>query len=392
MNSIIKDILYITKDYLLYSKDIKKIEQVVFYVLSILENIYDKKIISKYIYFEIVEQIISKEFPYLNKNYKFIMTKNRRKYLKSRIKCLQNKPQYEQRSIEWHEQRKNSIGASELASIFNKNPFLSYNKFLLKKIQFNEESINEKQPNKLNIYCQHGIKYENVVQMIYCNRNNIELLEFGSIEDENYKWLRASPDGITTKGTMLEIKVPLSREIFGLPPINYWYQIQQQLKVCKLNECDFLECKIEEYSSWNQFIKDTYDNKIYLSNNNLEKGVIIEYININEENPWNRFGYIYPESLKLSLEEIYMWNMQNKMFLDKSENRKYIRIIPWKLIKYSCIKIYRNRSWWKNNFNIIEIFWNSVINYRNNGYKHLIKEYKPKNKKELFEYSFLSDD
>lgn len=391
---IIKDIKYITKDYLLYyssSNRTKTINEIVVYVINILENIYDKAIMNKYIYPEIIEQIISKEFPYINKHYKFKMTKNRLKYLKSRLKCLQNKPQSQQRSIEWHEQRKNSIGASELSSIFNKNPFCSYHKYLLKKIQYNIENTSKKESTKLNIYCHHGIKYEEIVQMIYCDRNNVKLLEFGSIQDEKYDWLRASPDGITTNGTMLEIKVPLSREIFGLPPIYYWYQMQHQMKVCKLNECDFLECKIEEYS-WDNFINDTYNNKMYLSNNNLEKGVIIEYLNLDENDPWNKFGYIYPNSIQMTLEDIYKWNKQHKINIDNDKSKQYIRIIPWKLVKYSCVKIYRNRYWWKNNFRKIEDFWNNVLNYRQNGYQELIKEYKPRKKKmELTEYLFIDD-
>lgn len=395
MSNIVQEIKDISKDYLLFSNSNQKMSNIIIYVLSILENIYDKNTIKKYLYPEIIEQIISKEIPYLNQKYKFFLTKNRKKYLKSRIKCLQNKPQNQQRSDQWHEQRKNSIGASELSSVFNKNPFCSYNKFLLKKIQSNEpieENIN-KTSSKLNIYCQHGIKYEEIVQKIYSDRNSVTMLEFGSIQDETYTWLRASPDGITTKGTMLEIKVPLKRNIFGLPPIYYWYQMQHQMKVCKLNECDFLECRIEEYNSWNHFLEDSKPTQFHISKtHNLEKGVIIEYINIEEEDPWNKFGYVYPPSIKLDLNEIYKWNQSIKIELNNDANKQYTRIIPWKLIEYSCIKIYRNRHWWNTNFEKINTFWDDVLYYRTNDYKHLIKKRKTKQKKEqIVEYAFIED-
>ena len=34
--------------------------------------------------------------------------------------------------------------------------------------------------------------------------------------------------------------------------------MQQQLEVCDLNRCDFLECKIVEYS-WNEFVEDNFN-------------------------------------------------------------------------------------------------------------------------------------
>ena len=62
-------------------------------------------------------------------------------------------------------------------------------------------------------------------------------------------------------------------------------------------------------------------------------------------------------------------------------------------------KVYKNNEWWKNNFNLIENFWNLVIYYRKNGITELInKNNKKKNinsenykKKNIDTYTFLSD-
>jgi len=388
-HSIISDMKNIARDYYKESS-LKTMNDMVDYTICILEQMYDKTIIKKYIYREIIEQILSLEYRHLNNNYKLKLNKNRIRYLKSRVKYLQNKPQNEQRTDKWYEDRKNSIGASELACIFNKSPFCSYNKYLLKKIGYIEPISKD---DKVSIHCLHGIKYEEIVQKIYCKRNNVTLLEFGSIQDEKYEWLRASPDGITTNGTMLEIKVPLSRKIEGLPPNYYWYQMQHQMKVCKLNECDFLECKIDEYTSWNEFIKDSKEGCNYISNNHLEKGVIIEYLNNHETDPWNKFGYVYPDNINMNLNEIYEWNLKIKHDLEQDINKQYTRIIPWKLKEYSCIKIYRNRHWWKEQFNIIETFWDDVLLYRECGYDSLLSTKKTRKKtiKEI-EYAFISDD
>ena len=116
---------------------------------------------------------------------------------------------------------------------------------------------------------------------------------------------------------MLEIKCPYTREIKGIPPIYYWYQMQQQLKVCKLNECDFLECNIKEYNSWYEFENDNYNGDYTKNSMNLEKGVIIEYLNVNEEDPWNIYGYIYPPKLDMTINEIYDWHKKIQIDLEK---------------------------------------------------------------------------
>ena len=40
---------------------------------------------------------------------------------------------------------------------------------------------------------------------------------------------------------MLEVKNPVSREITGMPKKAYWAQMEIQMEVWDLNECDFLE-------------------------------------------------------------------------------------------------------------------------------------------------------
>jgi len=201
---------------------------------------------------------------------------------------------------------------------------------------------------------------------------------------------------------MLEIKVPLKRKIYGTPPIYYWYQMQHQLQVCKLNKCDFLECKIEEYNSWNEFLEDKHKNNSNRTINDLEKGIIIEYINNDEMNPSKKRSWIYPKHIDMSIEDTYKWISDTKQNLSNDTSLEFSRIIPWKLVEYSCFRVYKNNEWWKNNFNLIENFWNLVIYYRKNGITELINQNnKKKNmrtintekqkKKNIDTYTFLSD-
>ena len=45
---------------------------------------------------------------------------------------------------------------------------------------------------------------------------------------------------------MLEIKNIVNREINGIPKKEYWIQMQLQMEVCDLGECDFLETRFKE--------------------------------------------------------------------------------------------------------------------------------------------------
>ena len=387
--SLLDDICECSLDYIRYADKRFNSENVTDYVCEFLLSIYGSKF-KKYIYPEIIEQIICNKFPYLNnKKFLFKLTDKSKQRLKDRFKILKDKPQAKQRSKEWYDKRFNTIGASELASIFGKSPFTSYPKYLLKKIGYEAPKKND----SLSIHCLHGIRYEDIAIMLYELRNNVDVHEFGSIDDESIDYLAASPDGITPSGTMLEIKCPLSRNIIGIPPIYYWYQMQQQLKVCKLNKCDFLECKIVEYNCWNEYKEDNYNGDYSKNSLNLEKGAIIEYINIGETDPWAVYGYIYPPKITMSNKEIINWKNNICKGFENDQTKMFARIIFWKLELYSCIPVYRNKLWWKNNFKIINDFWGEVLFYRGIGYESLLKKTVKRKKisKVNDDYMFISD-
>ena len=76
---------------------------------------------------------------------------------------------------------------------------------------------------------------------------------------------------------MLEIKNIVNREITGIPKKEYWIQMQVQMEVCELNECDFLETKFFEYESEEDFNSDGNFN---YSENNSIKGFIFILLKI----------------------------------------------------------------------------------------------------------------
>ena len=138
-------------------------------------------------------------------------------------------------------------------------------------------------PFTTNKAIKHGIKYEEIVTMIYSYRNNLEVFEYGCIPHPTIKHFGASPDGIVDSnskntdmiGRMLEIKCPTGRPITGFCPEYYWAQVQGQLDVCDLDYCDFVECLIEEYKDVDAYFRDEGINDFY-NNDGMEKGVIVD--------------------------------------------------------------------------------------------------------------------
>jgi putative phage-type endonuclease len=327
------------------------LDEIAEHVVDVLKenNDYD----SKNIYPEYIKQLIAELYP---DKYGFNYNYFKENDFKNQVEYLLKLPQYAQRTEEWYKMKQNTIGASECSVVFGANPYDSMNSFILKKCGYGE--IN----NKIGIHCQHGIKYEPIIQQLYCKRNNTTLYEFGSIRHSRINFISASPDGITPTGVMIEIKAPPKRIITGIPPIYYWYQMQQQLQVCSLRKVDFIECKIDEYDSYSNFIEDK----------GHEKGIIVEYM-IDD-----KIDYIYPDKL-LDENEIDDWilNIRDKI----PTNGVFNRFIYWKLLIYSTTTIWRDDIWWcKNNYKYYEV-WNRIEYYRKNGYEELIPKKRPRKQK-----------
>lgn len=282
---------------------------------------------------------------------------------------LQNIKQYAQLTPEWYSARQYIITASSAAVLLNKSKEVcsSYVKsFCLEKIfEYNDNKSCNPYSNKLsyikeksgicptsftgNFATLWGQKYEEIASNIYSIMTNSEILEFGLIVHPELNWLGASPDGITTTGTMLEIKCPPRRKISGIPPLYYWIQVQLQLEVCDLESCDFFECDFREYLSLEEFMDDTLDDCVI-----YYKGIIIK-----KENENNK--YIYPN--KNTINDI---NKINKTIEKYSDKDKY-SIIFWKLINYSNVKIYRDKEWFNTVKPLLYSEWDLINKIKANN-------------------------
>tara|TARA_B100000700_G_scaffold179845_1_gene198534 strand:+ start:3715 stop:5040 length:1326 start_codon:yes stop_codon:yes gene_type:complete len=294
------------------------------------------------------------------------LTKQEKQKIIKQIKYLKEQPQYQQKSPEWFAHRLTMVTASNLSAAIGKSKYKSnYNNLIIRKCGIKMKYISSDAT-------RHGVKYEDVAIMLYEKKNNVCVEEYGCIRHKTIPYLGASPDGICgiksknqqIIGRMLEIKCPYSRKITGIPPVGYAIQVQGQLEVCNLEYCDFLECKISEYDN-----KDCYFNDIETE----DKGSVIEVYNISKKNP--EFFY---SKININKEEYDIWeeNIIDKIWDDP--NLDYKNTVFWKLEKYSCVLLKRNREWFNKILPDITNFWNIVQKYKKTGCDELLKKKKKK--------------
>ena len=302
------------------------------------------------------------------------------KLIQDKITTLKNKPQPVQRTDAWYEFRHNLITASNAFKVFDSQSTI--NQLIYEKCQPLKSETSEEDKNKMvniNTPFHWGQKYEPVSVMLYEHLYKTKVDDFGCIQHEKYKFLGASPDGINVDqnnerfGRMLEIKNIVNREINGIPKKEYWIQMQLQMEVCDLDECDFLETKFIEYEKVSDFFETNCDE--ILPENIHKKGVIIYFHNTAEMKPF----YVYKPLNIVGTNEILQWEED---IIDKyqspTHNYIYVKSIYWKLETLSCVLVLRNRNWFENNIKSIEKVWEIIEKERITGYEHRAPNKKPK--------------
>ena len=296
--------------------------------------------------------------------------------IEEKIQKLREIPQPIQRTPEWYEFRWNLITASNAWKAFENQTIK--NQLIYEKCQPIKNVSGEKMIN-VNSSLHWGQKYEPLTVMLYEKKYNTKVEDFGCIQHSKYKFLGASPDGIIVNknserfGRMLEIKNVVSREINGIPKKEYWTQMQLQMEVCELDECDFLETKFIEYENIDAFINDTLENQdenkclnLCLSKEKKIKGKII-YFHTKEGKPF----YLYKPLDYVYYNDIEKWEEESvDMYENEPYNYTYLKTIFWKLEVFSCVLILREKEWFKNSIGELENIWKIIEQERISGYEH----------------------
>lgn len=168
---------------------------------------------------------------------------------------------HKQRSKKWFSVRRKIISSTDVAAILEENNFQSPYQILVKKITNPETKITK--------HMNHGNLFEPVARNIYEIIKGTTVHELGLIIHDVYKFLGASPDGLSELGVLLEIKCPYTRIISGRILEKYWIQMQIQMEVCDLNVVDFMECSFKE-CSFKEYEKKTCDWKGTISDESFK--------------------------------------------------------------------------------------------------------------------------
>ena len=257
------------------------------------------------------------------------------------IQNLRLKPQVAQRTTDWYLQAQSMITASEFASLYASER--QYANLVLSKAL--PPAIRS---STSRLACETkdmgpfdwGIRFEPVVKQIFEKRWGVTIYEAGRITHSTDTRLAASPDGFLSSGTLLEIKCPISREIGRAIPFEYWCQMQIQMEVTDIDECEYVEVRLEASHPKKMKYERPADP--------IDEGIMWLLI--------KNFQciYAYTEAERLE-KEAEGWEVQE--------------VIPWALNDFHHVTLQRDCKWFEETTYIREKFWEDVGAARTGKFK-----------------------
>jgi putative phage-type endonuclease len=268
-------------------------------------------------------------------------------------------PQPEQRTREWYEFRHNLFSASNLHKIFGSPA--QYNSLIYEKCS---PLVEKSGSVSVDSPLHWGQKYEPVTILLYESMYGTRVADFGCIQHPTHAFIGASPDGINVDlnseryGRMIEVKNVVNRELTGIPLEAYWIQMQIQMEVCGLDECDFIETQFLEYEDEAAFHADM---------EHEDKGVMLYFVERGALSNMPKYVYM-PIYQPLDADSVGDWIAQKRV--EYSQTHVLYKAIYWYLDAFSCVMVPRNREWFRTVAGDIERAWSTVLEERASGYEH----------------------
>lgn len=271
---------------------------------------------------------------------------------RGRLAELSKKPQLAQRTPEWHAARRDLITASDAAQALGCAKFGTQKEFFVKKCGAAEEQ----KPFDASVPpLKWGVMFEPVASAVYAHLNGgVAIHEFGLLVHDTIPFVGASPDGVTEDGVMLEIKCPWRRKIDGSVPAQYYHQIQGQLEVAGLRECDYFECEFKEAMP-----DDDCDLPLRFS-----RGVFLELILLQDRSPSGpESRYVYPpaEAVTWTLRELREWIISAR---ESASEWLAVRERWWRLDCWSTVRVFKDQEFVDDMLVRLGAVWDRVLGYR----------------------------
>jgi putative phage-type endonuclease len=290
--------------------------------------------------------------------------------LRRKIRDVEARPQPDQRTDAWYRFRHGVLTASNAWKAFGTAG--SVNQLIYEKCQPMKSAGADTtepgafRPVSTETAMHWGQKYEPVSTMLYEANYNTTVGEFGCVPHQRIPHLAASPDGINVDeksclyGRMLEIKNIVNRVIDGNPKTDYWIQMQLQMEVCDLDDCDFLETRFVEYDNYDEY---TIDADADLPNRSVD-GFLTGSMLYFDDNGTPVYCYA---PIHATTEERGDWEVK---MMEKHADLMWVRTIYWKLEEYSCVLVLRNKVWFAHAEGVLADLWATVEKERVTGYEH----------------------
>ena len=330
------------------------------------------------VYFSMGDQVPPRSEPWQYGSY----TKDSKQIaaIQSNIEYLKGVPQPAQRTKEWYEFRHGLMTASNVYKALSGSE-AQYNSLIYEKCRPIEDSYmgqcssgggaggeGDSGPcTNTNSPMHWGQKYEPVTHMLYQAMASAQVEEFGCIRHRAYPFLGASPDGIVTSrdspryGRMVEIKNIVNREITGIPLEAYWVQMQLQMEVCDLDECDFVETRICEYSDAEAFYEDIDDSS------NRKRGVVLYFLSRTQVGSTPHYVYM-PLHVPLDRPAVVAWIARTRE--QHAAEYTWFQTLYWYLDEMSVVLVRRNRPWFAAALPMLARAWSTIEHERVHGYEH----------------------
>lgn len=258
---------------------------------------------------------------------------------------LCERPQVEQRTETWYAQMRRILGASELEDVFATPRVRGL-------LVMSKADPQPRPPQSLAVFSNRmsafdwGIRFEPVVKMIYEHMYSAEIKELGRLISAADSRLSASPDGLVYSGPragrLIEIKCPVTREPDGKISKKYYTQMQSQLFVTGLTECDFVEAVFTSpYSAPIQRSDPCPATPIYA-------GQILLVETVDEE--FNtEYTYLYSPV-----------NIEGDYAPTLLPNQKVVERVPWTLHAWCEQFVRADPAWWSRVKPVVDVFWEDV--------------------------------
>ncbi len=251
------------------------------------------------------------------------------------------RPSLPQRTAAWYEQAYSLLTASEFGELYGSER--GYANLVLSKAM--PPPLREG-PSKLACPTADmspfdwGIRFEPVVKQAFSALWGLEIADSGRVIHPTVPHLAASPDGLLLNaadpariGRLVEIKCPIRRVVDGSIPFEYWCQMQIQMEVLDIDECEFLDVK---------------------------------FVSPEKQKP----AYTKPETF-VAEGEIWLLNREGEMCYKYAytleeriaalqEGWHVFETIPWAISTYSCKVVQRDRRWFQETEGMRAHFWDDV--------------------------------